>query len=135
MKVFISYACEDRELAKRLSRWLEGAGFDVWLDESNILPGDNWAEKVSQALKESQAMVVLVSPTAMDSKWVRHEIEFALGAKEYSGRLVPVFVGPRDKIPEDRLPWILRRLKGIELTNQAEEESLREIAEVLSGSN
>jgi hypothetical protein len=135
MKVFISYACEDRELAKRLSRWLEGAGFDVWLDESNILPGDNWAEKVSQALKESQAMVVLVSPAAMDSKWVRHEIEFALGAKEYSGRLVPVFVGPRDKIPEDRLPWILRRLKGIELTDRAEEESLREIAEVLSASN
>jgi hypothetical protein len=135
MQVFISYACEDSELAKRLSRWLEVAGFDVWLDESNILPGDNWAEKVSQALKESQAMVVLVSPAAMDSKWVRHEIEFALGAKEYRGRLVPVFVGPRDKIPEDRLPWILRRLKGIELTGQAEEESLRKVAEVLSTSN
>jgi hypothetical protein len=135
MQVFISYACEDSELAKRLSRWLEGAGFDVWLDESNILPGDNWAEKVSQALKESQAMVVLVSPAAMDSKWVRHEIEFALGAKEYSGRLVPVFVGPRESIPEDRLPWILRRLKGIELTDQTEEKSLRQIAEVLSTSN
>ena len=135
MQVFISYACEDRELAKRLGQWLERAGFAVWLDESNILPGDNWAEKVSQVLKESQAMVVLVSPAAMDSKWVRHEIEFALGAKEYSGRLVPVFVGPRDKIPEDRLPWILRRLRGIELTNQAEEESFRGIAEVLAGSN
>ncbi len=135
MQVFISYACEDGELARRLSRSLQDAGFDVWLDENNILPGDNWAEKVSQALKESQAMVVLVSPAAMDSKWVRHEIEFALGAKEYSGRLVPVFVGPRDKIPKDKLPWSLRRLRGIELTDQTEEESLREIAEVLSGSN
>jgi hypothetical protein len=135
MQVFISYACEDRELAKRLSQRLENAGFEVWLDESNILPGDNWAEKVSQALKQSEAMVVLISPAAMESKWVRHEIEYALGAKEYSGRLVPVFVGPRDKIPEDRLPWILRRLRGIELKGEAEEESLREIAEVLSGSN
>jgi hypothetical protein len=135
MKVFISYACEDSEIARKLSRWLEGAGFDVWLDESNILPGDNWAEKVSQALKESQAMVVLISPAAMDSKWVRHEIEFALGTKEYSGRLVPVFVGSRDRIPDDMLPWILRRLHGIELTDQAEEESFQEIADVLSSSN
>ena len=135
MQVFISYTCEDKDLARKLSRRLQDAGFDVWLDENNILPGDNWAEKVSQALKESQAMVVLVSPAAMDSKWVRHEIEFALGAKEYSGRLVPVFVGPRDRIPEDRLPWILRRLKGIELTDQTEEQSLREVTEVLSSSN
>ncbi|MBM4024149.1 MAG: toll/interleukin-1 receptor domain-containing protein [Planctomycetes bacterium] len=135
MQVFISYACEDRELAKRLSQWLEGAGFEVWLDENQILPGDNWAEKVAQALKESQAMVVLVSPAAMESKWVRHEIEYALGAKEYSGRLVPVFVGSPDRIPKDKLPWILRRLRGIELTDQAQEEDLREIAEVLSTSN
>lgn len=135
MKVFISYACEDKEIARKLSRSLEEAGFEVWLDENNILPGDNWAEKVSQALKESQAMVVLVSPAAMDSKWVRHEIEFALGAKEYSGRLVPVFVGSPDRIPRDRLPWILRRLRGIELTDQAEDETLREVAEILSASN
>lgn len=135
MKVFISYVNDDRELARRLSRSLEAAGFEVWLDESNILPGDNWAEKVSQALRDSQAMVVLVSPAAMESKWVRSEIEFALGAKEYRGRLVPVFVGPRNSIPQDRLPWILRRLKGIEWTDQAEEESLREVAEVLAATN
>jgi len=135
MQVFISYACEDSELARKLSQWLQDAGFDVWLDENNVLPGDNWAEKVSQALKKSQAMVVLVSPAAMNSRSVRHEIEFALGAKEYSGRLVPVFIGPRDRIPKDKLPWILRRLKGIDLTDQAQEESLREIAEVLSASN
>ena len=135
MKVFISYVNEDRELARRLSRSLEGAGFEVWLDENNILPGDNWAEKVSLALKESQAMVVLISPASVDSKWVRHEIEFALGAKEYRGRLVPVFVGPPESIPQDRVPWILRRLKGIQMTDQAEEESLREIAQVLAASN
>jgi len=131
MKVFISYAHEDREIAKRLVRQLEGAGLEVW-DDSSILPGDNWAEKVSQALKESQAMVVLVSVAALDSEWVRREIEFALGTKEYRGRLIPVFVGRRDDIPEDKLPWILRRLHGVELTDQAEEESLEQVVHALS---
>ena len=132
MQVFISYASEDKELAKKLSRSLESVGLGVWLDESHIMPGDNWAEKISQALKESQAMVVLVSPAAVNSEWVRREIEFALGAKEYSGRLLPVFVGPRERIPQDRLPWILRRLEGIELTDQAEEKGLQQIVQALS---
>ncbi len=132
MQVFISYASEDKELAKKLSRLLENVGLGVWLEESHIMPGDNWAEKISQALKESQAMVVLVSPAAVKSEWVRREIEFALGAKEYSGRLLPVFVGPRERIPQDRLPWILRRLEGIELTDQAEEKGLQQIVQALS---
>lgn len=134
MKVFISYAREDREIAKRLVRQLENAGLEVW-DDSSIMPGDNWAEKVSQALKESQAMVVLVSVAALDSEWVRREIEFALGTKEYRGRLIPVFVGRRDDIPEDKLPWILRRLHGVELTDQAEEESLEQVVHALSHAN
>ncbi|MBN1508653.1 MAG: toll/interleukin-1 receptor domain-containing protein [Sedimentisphaerales bacterium] len=134
MKVFISYAHEDKEIAKRLVRQLEDAGLEVW-DDSSILPGDNWAEKISQALKESQAMVVLVSAAALDSEWVRREIDFALGTKEYRGRLIPVFVGPRDDIPEDKLPWILRRLHGVELTEQAEEESLEQVVNALSHAN
>jgi hypothetical protein len=134
MKVFMSYAREDKGIAKRLARLLEDAGLEVW-DDSSIMPGDNWAEKISQALKESQAMVVLVSAAALDSELVRREIEFALGTREYKGRLVPVFVEPRNDIPEDRLPWILRRLQGVELTDQAEEESLQQIVHALSNAN
>ena len=134
MKVFISHAYEDREIAKRLARQLEDAGLEAW-DDSSIMPGDNWAKEISQALTESQAMVVLVSPAALDSEWVRREIEFALGTKEYRGRLIPVFVGPRDDIPEDKFPWILRLLDGVELTGQAEEESLEQVVHALSHAN
>lgn len=135
MQVFISYASEDKELATKISRLLESVGLRVWLDESHIMPADNWAERISQALKESRAMVVLVSPAAVNSERVRREIEFALGAKEYSGRLLPVFVGPRERIPRDRLPWILLRLEGIELTDQAEEKGLQQIVHALSKTN
>lgn len=131
MKVFISHASEDKDLARTLSRFLRDAGLEVWSDE-DIMPGDNWAQKVSQALNASEAMVVLVSTAALNSDLVRREIEFALGTEAYRKRLVPVFVGSRDTIPQDRLPWILRRLNGVELTDPTKEENLQQIVHTLS---
>ena len=131
MKVFLSYAHENEALARRIADVLREAGLDVW-DRRDILPGDNWAEKVSHALNESQAMVVLITPESLRSEWVRREIEYALGNKRYSERLLPVFVGPRENIPPDEIPWILERLQAIELTTpEEEEEGIRQIAEAL----
>ncbi|MEA3345008.1 MAG: toll/interleukin-1 receptor domain-containing protein [Chloroflexota bacterium] len=131
MKVFISHTQHDDVLARKIADALQESGLDVW-DDRYIMPGDNWAEKVSQALEESQAMVVLISPEALQSKWVRREIEYALGKKDYSRKLIPVFVGPRDSIPEEKVPWILRRLKTIELSDlQEQEEGIRQIRETL----
>jgi len=131
MKVFISHAFEDRDLARTVSRFLRDAGLEVWTAEE-IMPGDNWAQKVSQALNASDTMVVLVSTAALNSDLVRREIEFALGTEAYKKRLVPVFVESLDTIPRDRLPWILRRLNGVELTDPTKQENLQQIVHTLS---
>ena len=66
MKVFISHSHETRALAKKVGESLKRAGLDVWT-EQEILPGDNWAEKIGQGLASSQAMVVLLTPEALNS--------------------------------------------------------------------
>ena len=132
MKVFISHAETDDTLARKIADTLSEAGLEVWDDAREIMPGDNWGEKVSQALQESDAMVVLLTPDAVGSRWVRREIEYALGEKRYSRRLIPVVVGDPDRIPPEDMPWILGHLRVIELpTHAKEEEGIREIAEAL----
>ena len=108
MKVFLSYAPDDQDLARDLAIRLREQGYDVWFDEWQILPGDNFFKKMGLALEESDAMIVLVSPAAMKTKSVREEINFALGSQRYAGRLVPVIVEPTDDVP-----WILERLNSI----------------------
>ena len=49
MKVFISRASTDAKLAKRVADVLKEAGFEVW-DDTQILPGENWGEKLAEAL-------------------------------------------------------------------------------------
>ena len=131
MKVFISYAHSDEALAQKIVATLGEAGLEVWNDHE-ILPGDNWAEQVAQALKESEAMVVLLTPEATRSRWVRHEIEYALGEKRYSKRLIPVLVGDSTDFSQEDIPWILWRFQMIKLAEyDKEEEGIQQIAQAL----
>ena len=115
MKVFISHSHIDAELAARVSDALEKSGLQVWDPDRDLLPGDNWASEVARALEESEAMIVLMTPAAADSPWVKREIEYALGARNYSNRLIPVVVGDPDQLPKSGIPWIVRRLPWFSL--------------------
>ena len=115
MKVFINYSHKDAALAAQLADRLKDAGLEAWFDKWEILPGDNWAEKTSEGLKESDAMVVLLTPNALDSDAVQNNISYALGDESFSQRLVPVMVEDVERVAADRIPWILKKLKPVSL--------------------
>jgi len=112
MKVFLSHSSSERSLAMDVASRLSAAGFRVWHGEE-VPPGENWALAVGKALEDSDAMVVLLSPDAVKSQAVGHEIEYALSSPRYRNRLLPVVVRPTRGIP-----WILRRLPIIRLYDQ-----------------
>ena len=115
MKVFISHSSADTQLAARVFAALKERGLDVWTPELKLLPGDNWAAEVARALDESEAMVVLLTPNAVRSRQVKRDMGFALGAKSYRNRLIPVVIGDRSRLPEHEIPWIVRRLPWLKL--------------------
>jgi TIR domain len=123
MKIFLSHARKDVSKAYQLSEELRRVGFAVWLSEEEIAPGDNWAEKTGRALKEAELMVLLLSPGAMESDSLRQNLEFALGARKFEGRVFSVFVGPTLKAGKD-MPWILLKLPHSQV------ESAKEFGEV-----
>jgi hypothetical protein len=125
MRVFLSYSDADRDFAKRLASHLSRRGCDVWDPSDRLYPGDNWALKIGRALKESTAMVVLLSPDSVKSEWVRREIEYAIGDRNYEGRVFPVLVRPTEEIP-----WILQKL-GILRASKSPAEISRRIASAL----
>ena len=124
MQVFISYAKSDRDWALKLSNYLKESGLEVWIDAANLFPGDNWALETGRALEICDAMVVLVSPEALQSERVRSEWQYALGNERFQGRLIPVLVRPAVEIP-----WILKTLQWIEGEPRAVSDR---IAQVLS---
>lgn len=119
-------------LVSRVVKSLEKAGLDVWYDKREIFPGDNWAEIMGRGLNQSDAMVAILTPRALEAESVRQDISFALGQKSFNKRLIPVVVGNAQHLPNDRIPWILNRLKTILLPeNVKDEEEFDQIAKAL----
>ena len=77
--VFISYAREDVDAAKRLQKDLKDAGLNPWLDKEELLPGQIWENQIEDAISKSRYFIPLFSKTSVDKiGYVQSEFKFAL---------------------------------------------------------
>lgn len=77
-QVFVSHAHEDAGLAHRLAADLQANGWRAWLAPDSIRPGEKWVEAIERGLEESGAFVVLLTPAAVGSRWVKTETDLAI---------------------------------------------------------
>src|SRR5439155_15567686 len=89
--VFVSYARADKAKVAPLVAAIEAQGWTVWWDPE-IAPGQEFDRTISAALDAARAVLVVWTPTSVDSRWVRGEAREAADR----GCLVPVrFEGAR----------------------------------------
>lgn len=87
--VFLSYSREDVAIMQKIRDELRADGFAVWTDEG-IEPGTpSWKIAIEEALLNTTSVVVLLSPSASQSKWVRNELDFA---ETHRKRIFPMMV-------------------------------------------
>ncbi len=93
--VYLSYSHRDKDFARRLASDLKKAGIRVWIDESALKIGDNFAEKMREGIKEVDYLAVLISPNSLSSRWVSQEIQLALTQESDSNKLkvLPLMIG------------------------------------------
>jgi hypothetical protein len=94
--VFISYSHVNKDIARRLSKRLEGIGLDHFLDEKDISWGSSISQEVSQALADCVALIVIVSASSLKSTWVPFEIGQAMSANK---KILPVITDPALDVP------------------------------------
>jgi hypothetical protein len=49
-RVFLAYAEEDRAEVRKLYAALQRAGFEPWMDQEKLLPGQNWPRAIDRAI-------------------------------------------------------------------------------------
>ena len=60
--VFLSYASQDAEAAKRICDALRAAGVEVWFDQSELVGGDAWDAKIKKQIRECALFVPIITP-------------------------------------------------------------------------
>jgi TIR domain len=61
VRVFLAYAKEDRSEVRKLYDALQEAGFEPWMDEEKLLPGQNWPRAIQRAIELSDFFLVCFS--------------------------------------------------------------------------
>jgi TolB-like protein/Flp pilus assembly protein TadD len=72
--VFLSYASQDAEAAKRICESLRQGGIEVWLDQSELRGGDAWDQRIRQQIRDCALFIPIISANTAS----RHEGYFRL---------------------------------------------------------
>lgn len=74
---FISYSHADKSFARRLYDQLQGQGIRCWLDEHQLLPGDDMHESIDRGIQLWDKVLLCASQASLTSWWVDGEINRA----------------------------------------------------------
>lgn len=89
-EVFLSHSSNDRDMAARLASAMTAHGVPVFYAPQNILGAQQWQNEILAALQRCDWFLVLLSPAAVESMWVKREVAFALKERRYEDRIVPL---------------------------------------------
>jgi hypothetical protein len=74
---FISYSHEDKAFARPLHDRLQGQGIRCWLDEHQLLPGDDLQDGIDRGIRLWDKVLLCASKASLTSWWVDGEINRA----------------------------------------------------------
>ena len=118
--VFISYASQDAEAAKRICDALRAADIEVWFDRNELRGGDVWDRQIRQQIHDCRLFVPIVSANteARVEGYFRREWKLAVDRthdlSERVAFIVPIVI---DSTPETRadVPDAFRQIQWTRL--------------------
>src|SRR5262245_20437218 len=90
-EIFISYSRRDQEFVTRLASDLDAQVAGVWFDQSAIQLGEKWHDEIMEGIRDCKAFILVLSPDAAESKYVREEVNKAL---ELDKTIFPILYRP-----------------------------------------
>jgi hypothetical protein len=90
---FISYSSKDQEFAQRLYADLQANGVRCWYAPKDLKIGDKFRQRIDDAIRVHDKLLVVLSESSVASTWVESEVESAFErerAAENSTVLFPI---------------------------------------------
>ena len=106
-KVFLSYSRKDRERASGIADALRSRHFGVFKDTDDILPTEEWRDRLQQLIEEADTIVFLLSPNSATSEVCAWEVEYAHSLNK---RIAPIVI---EDIEAADIPPLLAQLNFI----------------------
>jgi hypothetical protein len=113
-QVFLTYAHSDKKAVCQIYHRLIRNQINTWLDEKELLPGQNWKHEIRQAILRSKIVIVCLSKQFNKQGGFRHEeLQIAL-EKARSFPDGEIFIIPA-RLEKCDLPEPLRQWQCVDL--------------------
>lgn len=76
---FISYSSDGSIKANQVSGYLQPIGVDTFLFEKDLDSGGHPSQKIKNAIRKRDALILVLSAKSRQSHWVSHELGLASG--------------------------------------------------------
>ena len=107
--IFVSYAHKDARFVFPVIDGVSANGYKVWYD-GGIKVSASWTEEIAKAIQTCAVFLAFISKNAMESDFVRREIEFALTIPKKI--IIPVYLDGMNVLPSG-LALMLSTTQGI----------------------
>ncbi len=119
--IFISHAHANGAYVNRLAAHLARNGVTVWM-EDQIPSGERWRRVLKQQIRSCRALLVVMTPDAGASRWVRKEVRYA---RRLGKTIMPLLLDgdiilgldaiQAERVVDHRMPsaWFIDRLRGL----------------------
>lgn len=127
LKIFLCHSSSDSSKVRELYQRLENDGFKPWLDEEDLIPGQEWQKEIPKAIHNSDVAIVCLSNNSISkSGYVQKEIKFALDVADEKAEGT-IFLIPL-KLEECTVP---ERLGNWQWVNYFEEKGYEKLVKAL----
>src|SRR5512135_1471608 len=115
--VFLSYNSDDGPAVEELAVRLRRAGIEPWLDEWNLIPGQECQPAMERALADSATCAVFIGPKGL-GPWQEEEMRAAIdrrvGERGDRFRVIPVLLPGTERPERGKLPVFLTATTWVE---------------------
>jgi len=124
--IFLSYASEDAEAARRLCDALRAAGLEVWFDQSELRGGDVWDVSIRRQIKHCAVFIPIISASTENRQEGYFRLEWKLAIdRSYLMAEDKAFLFPvvTDATPE-RSARVPERFRELQWTRLGDDRSI-----------
>lgn len=117
LKVFLCHSKDDKPKVREIYRHLIADGFDAWLDEEKLIPGQDWDLEIRKAVHDTDVVIVFLSNgSTTKTGYIQKEIRFALDAADEQPEGA-IFIIP-GRLEECQVPNRLDKWQWVDLYKQ-----------------
>ena len=135
IQIFLAHASEDKKEVRKLYELLKQRGYHPWLDEKDLIAGQNWRTEIPKAIDNSDFVLLCLSQESVIKQGYLQK-EFRLALNKYTEKppetifLIPLKFNDC-KVPDLQQPELGVNLRDIQWLNYWEADGFEKLVRAI----